>query len=222
MWWTPERIKWYERASARCDFHIRLAEKIESHLTPGESILELGCGLGYVSAILSLSHPVRAVDIESAAVECAEKREKKDIYMLSDWRDVKEKADCILAVFFGHLDKTDDLATQMEKAERHAVYIYSEHRGQKDDLVYKETTGRKDMERKLRSLGYSVESESFILSFPQPLLSLEEAEAFIALSYPKKQVSDYLPFVTESGDDKYPYILKNEKKMLLFDIAPSF
>ncbi len=222
MWWTPQRIEWYERASARCDFHTRLAGIIERHLTPGESIFELGCGLGYVSAILSLSHPIRAVDIESAAVECAEKREKKNIYMLSDWKDVKEKADCVLAVFFGHLDKTDDLAAQMEKAEKHAVYIYSEHRGQKDDLILKETTRREDMERKLRSLGYSVESESFTLSFPQPLLSLEEAEAFIALSYPKKKVSDYLPFVTESGDEEYPYILKNEKKMLLFDIAPSF
>ncbi len=74
------------------------------------------------------------------------------------------------------------------------------------------------MEKRLSSLGYAVESESFTLSFPQPLLSLEEAEAFISLSYPKKNVSSYLPFVTESGDEEYPYTLKNEKRMVLFDI----
>ncbi len=218
MWWTPDRIKWYERASERCDFHQRLSEKIEKHLTPGESILELGCGLGYVSAILSLLHPVRAVDIEEKAAECAGEREKRDIYIVSDWRDLKEKADCVLCIFFGHLERLDELSSQMALAEKHALYIFSEHRGQKDDLVLKETTGREDMEKKLRSLGYTVESESFTLPFPQPLLSLEEAEEFISLSYPKKNVSDYLPFVTESGDEEYPYTLKNEKRMLLFDI----
>ncbi len=209
---------WHERAAERCDFHLRLAERIESHLDDGESILELGCGLGRVSSILFLSHPVRAVDIEEKAIECAKMREKKDIYTVSDWRDLKERADCVLCVFFGHLESLEELSRQMALAEKHAVYIFSEHRGQKDDLVYKETTGREDMEKKLRSLGYTVESESFTLPFPQPLLSLEEAEAFIALSYPKKNVSDYLPFVTESVDEEYPYILKNEKRMLLFDI----
>lgn len=209
---------WHERAAERCDFHLRLVERIEKHLTPGESILELGCGLGRVSSILALSHPIRAVDIEEDAIKCARKRDGKDIYTVSDWRDLREKADSVLCVFFGHLERMDELSSQMALAEKHAIYIFSEHRGQKDDLVYKETTGREDMERKLTSLGCTVESESFTLSFPQPLLSLEEAEAFIALSYPKKNVSDYLPFVTESGDGEYPYILKNEKRMLLFDI----
>lgn len=218
MWWTPDRIKWYERASERCDFHERLVERIEKHLTPGESILELGCGLGHAGALLSLSHPVRAVDIEEKAIECAKMREKKDIYSVSDWRDLKEKADCVLCIFFGHLESLEELSSQMALAEKHAVYIYSEHRGQKEDLVFRKTTGREDLEKKLESLGYTVESGSFTLSFPQPLLSLEEAEAFISLSYPKKNVSDYLPFVTESGDEEYPCILKNEKRMLLFDI----
>lgn len=219
MWWTPDRIKWYERASERCDFHERLVERIESYLTPGESILELGCGLGHAGALLSLSHPVRAVDIEEKAIEYAKMREKKDIYTVSDWRDLKEKADCVLCIFFGHLESLEELSHQMALAEKHAVYIYSEHRGQKEDLVFRKTTGREDLEKKLESLGYTVESGSFTLSFPQPLLSLEEAEAFISLSYPKKNVSAYLPFVTESGDEEYPYILRNEKRMLLFDIS---
>lgn len=93
---------------------------------------------------------------------------------------MKEKADCVLCIFFGHLERLDELSSQMALAEKHALYIFSEHRGQKDDLVLKETTGREDMEKKLRSLGYTVESESFTLPFPQPLLSLEEAEEFIS------------------------------------------
>ncbi len=218
MWWTPERIRWYERASERCTFHRNLVSIIEKHLIAGESILELGCGLGRASAILSLTHPIHAVDIDRAAIECAEKREKSDIYSVSDWIDLKETADCVLCIFFGHLEKLDMLSLQMNLARRHAVFIYSEHRGQKEDLVLKETTPREEMERKLTSLGYRVESESFTLPFPQPLISIEEARDFIALSYPKKSVEEYLPFITESGDREYPYVLKNEKRMVLFDI----
>ncbi len=218
MWWTPDRIMWHERAAERCDFHLRLAERIERHLSPAESILELGCGLGRVSALLSLTHPVRAVDIEENAIECARERGGKDIYTVSDWRDVKEKADCVLCIFFGHLERLEEFSSLMALSEKKVICIYSEHRGQRDDLIYKKTTAREDMEKRLSSLGYAVESESFTLSFPQPLLSLEEAEAFITLSYPKKNISSYLPFVTESGDEEYPYTLKNEKRMVLFDI----
>ena len=219
MWWTPDRIKWYERAAERCTFHRDLVKVIERHLNEGESILELGCGLGRASALLSRSHPIHAVDIDKAAIDTAMKREKADIYSVMDWKDLKETADCVLCIFFGHLDRLELLPLQMNMAKRHAVFIYSEHRGQKDDLVLKETTPKEEMERKLNALGYGVESESFTLSFPQPLLSLEEAEEFIALSYPKKSICDYLPFVTKSGDRDYPYVLKNEKKMLLFDIS---
>ena len=219
MWWTPDRIRWYERASERCTFHRDLVSVIEKHLIPGESILELGCGLGHASAILSLTHPIHAVDIDKAAIECARKREKSDIYSVTDWKDLRERADCVLCIFFGHLDRLDLLPMQLDLAQRHAVFIYSEHRGQKEDLVLKETTPRKEMEEKLNALGYRVGSESFTLPFPQPLLSLDEARDFIALSYPKKNIGDYLPFVTESGDSEYPYTLKNEKRMLLFDIT---
>ena len=219
MWWTDEKIMWYERASERCDYHRKLAGIIEKHLSGDRSVLELGCGLGRVAPILGEHHPVKAVDIDENAIECARRREKSNIYYVSDWKDWHEKADAVVCICFGHLDKRDNLPPLLELAEHHVVYTFSLHRGQREDLVLRETTPREETENDLRKSGYIVTSESFTLSFPQPLLSLEEAEEFIRVSYPGKNTEDYMPFVEKSGDKEYPYVLRNEKKMVLFDIA---
>ena len=219
MWWTDEKIMWYERASDRCDYHSKLARIIEEHLRSDRNVLELGCGLGRVAPLLGKNRTVKAVDIDENAIECARKREKSDIYFVSDWKDWHEKADAVVRICFGHLDKGENLPPILELAKNHIIYTFSLHRGQREDLVLRKTTPREEIEDDLRKSGYLVTSESFTLSFPQPLLSLEEAEEFIRVSYPGKNTDDYMPFVEKSGDEEYPYILRNEKKMVLFDIA---
>ncbi len=219
MWWTDEKIMWYERASARCDYHIKLARIIEKHLSHDRSVLELGCGLGHVAPLLGKNRTVKAVDIDERAIECARRREKTDIYSVSDWKDWSEKADAVVCICFGHLDRKENPVPLMNLSNRHVIYTFSLHRGQRNDLVLKETTPKEEIENDLRRSGYSVTSESFTLSFPQPLKTLGEAEEFIRVSYPGKKTEDYMPFVERSGDDEFPYILRNEKKMVLFDIA---
>ncbi len=218
MWWTEEKIEWYERASSLSDYHMRLASAVERYLEKDEDILEAGCGLGHVAALLSLNHPVTAIDIDRNAVEHAAEREKRNIYRTRDWKECRERFSCVLSICFGHLERKENLETAFRNAERHVIYVFSLHSGQNSGLVSRRTMGRDDFTRFLLSSGYTCRSEELLLSFPQPLLSRDEARRFISLYYPEMKIEDYMAYVTESGNEKYPYILKNEKKMLLFDI----
>lgn len=221
MWWSDEKIEWYERASEYSSFHKELSLIIENHLEKDESVLELGCGLGHVASILSNTHPVHAIDIEEKPIERAIKREGKNIYYVSDWKDWTKKADAVLCIFFGRLNEEERLQKLFSLAGRHLIYVYSEHKGQRDDLVSHNTPSMAEMSELLKAEGYKAYGERFTLSFPQPLKSLSEAEAFISLSYPGKNVKDYLRYVIPSGNPDYPYILKNEKKLVFFDIMKS-
>lgn len=221
MWWSERKIEWYERASSQCSFHRELSAVIERYLKKGESVLELGCGLGHTAAVLSSTHPVTAIDIEGAPIKAAVEREGKNIYHVSDWREWKEKSDAVLCIFFGRLYDTERLSSLFSLASRHLVYVYSEHRGQSGSLVSRPVPTLSQMKTFLSSEGYTAESESFTIPFPQPLKSMEEAVEFIRVSYPGKNMDDYLRFVTGTDNDSYPYILKNDKKLVLFDIYRS-
>ena len=71
-WWTDESILWYERASKASDYHRRLTDELERHIRKEESVLELGCGLGYEAELLSDDgYDIRAVDIEPVVIEKA-------------------------------------------------------------------------------------------------------------------------------------------------------
>ena len=52
VWWTDEKIAFYERASMYSSFHRDLASLIEEHIGKDDTIMELGAGLGHVTSIL--------------------------------------------------------------------------------------------------------------------------------------------------------------------------
>lgn len=217
-WWTEDKISWYERSAIYSSFHTDLASIIEQHLIKNESVLEFGCGLGHIASLLASTHPILAIDIDEEVIKRAKEREKKDIYFNFDYKKFKEKKDALLCIFFGRIKEEDNLSFLMDRTKRHLIYIYSEHKGQRDDLISRKSPTKEEMEEYINEKGYPFSSSSYTLSFPQYLKSKEEAEIFIKATYPKNKTKEYMEYVKESGIEEYPFILENKKKIILFDI----
>ena len=136
----------------------------------------------------------------------------KTIFSLRDACDLPYSPQLLL-IFFGRISEGDNLHRFLENTER-IICILSEHSGQGVN------TGRKgsaETERFLHENGIRYSKESFEIPFPQPLLSLSEAEKFIEQSYGRKFVDTLIPFA-EKAEGRYPLILRNDKKCTLFDI----
>jgi len=51
--WSEKRIEWYQRAVAYNRFDAALADAVEPFLPLGETVCDLGCGIGYLAAELA-------------------------------------------------------------------------------------------------------------------------------------------------------------------------
>ena len=218
-WWNDRKIEWYERASLFSDFHYLLSKEIESLIDKDETILEFGAGLGYVSEILSKDgYNVSSYDIDEKVVERARKRSGLDIFHTSDYRELDISGDIVLTIFFGRFWSDDNLSSLLSRAKKGLISIHSLHTGQNDSIKGRETPGLDESLSFLKEKGYVAHGKEITIPFPQPLLSMEEAELFIDESYPGKDISLYLPYVKKTGHKSYPYMLSNQKRMVILSI----
>ena len=214
-WWDEERIIWYERAAKCCSFHKELSEIILKHIDISRPVNEIGCGLGHAAEILyKRGVDISASDRDPMVIKAARERSGLDIFSVHDAEEGIGPTPQLLMIFFGRLIDDGKLGRYLESAER-IIYILSEHSGQGID------TGRKgsmETERFLREYpGIEFSSEHFMIPFPQPLESINEARHFIGKSYGEDRIDALLPFVQPSHKD-YPLIFINNKKCTLFDI----
>ena len=214
-WWDEERIIWYERAAKCCSFHKELSEIILKHIDISKPVNEIGCGLGHAAEILyKRGVDISASDSDPMVIKAARERSGLDIFSVHDAEEGIGPTPQLLMIFFGRLIDDGKLGRYLESAER-IIYILSEHSGQGID------TGRKgsmETEKFLREYpGIEFSSEHFMIPFPQPLESINEARHFIGKSYGEDRIDALLPFVQPSHKD-YPLIFINNKKCTLFDI----
>ena len=214
-WWDEERIIWYERAAKCCSFHKELSEIILKHIDISRPVNEIGCGLGHAAEILyKRGVDISASDSDPMVIKAARERSGLDIFSVHDAEEGIVPTPQLLMIFFGRLIDDGKLGRYLESAER-IIYILSEHSGQGID------TGRKgsmETERFLREYpGIEFSSEHFMIPFPQPLESINEARHFIGKSYGEDRIDALLPFVQPSRGE-YPLTFMNNKKCTLFDI----
>ena len=218
-WWNDRKIERYERASIYCDFHTLLSKEIQSILNKDESIVEFGSGLGYVSEILSKQgYNISSFDIDNEVIERAKERSGLDIYHTSDYRESDAIGDVVLLIFFGRLWLDDILSSLFSHAKKRIISIHSLHSGQNNRLVSRNTPSLSESLTYLEKKGYKVKGKELYIPFPQPLKSLEEAQLFIKENYPGKDTYLYMKYILENNDDNYPFILPNEKRMVMLNI----
>ena len=215
-WWTEESIEWFIRASRDSDYHRRLTDELERHIRKDESVLELGCGLGYEAELLfGDGYDIRAVDIEPVVIEKARERTGKDIFRCCDASELRERSVVALCINYGHIEDASDLKEIVEHATRKVIYVISRHSGHNQDTRADRTdliTGILEKE------GLKYSKEELDLVFNQPLVSEEEARVFIRWTYLGKNENQYLRFLEKADNKDYPYVFKNRKNLVLFDI----
>ena len=217
-WWDEKRILWYDRASLYSPFQENLTRLIEKHIPIEESILELGTGLGYQGENLcKRGYDIASFDIDEDAIACARKRSNLPIFQLKDYREIKEKRDAVLSVFFGRITEDDNLDFILSLANKHLVYVQSCHRGQSKDLRKKGDNTERTI-RYLEDRGIDFSYSEHKIPFPQPFESLDEAKLFITSFYGEERLGSYLQYVNETGREDLPFELKNDKEFIIFDI----
>ena len=216
MWWDDERIGWYREAAAASRFHRLLADEIGKHAGKDESILELGCGLGYVAELLhSDGFRISATDSDPAAIKEAIRRTGYGIYSLLDASSPLPHADTILMIFFGHLSDNGHLRRYLSSAGK-LIYIISEHRGQSGSLRHRPGEPDATMRFLSSQKGIRWRRIPFEADFSQPLSSIEDAWAYTRRMYGNEKAGKYMEFIrrTDGG-----YLLPNHKHSSIFIIT---
>lgn len=237
-WWTPQKVEWYVRASQCSDFHERLAIEIASLVPKDKSILEVGCGLGYMTyALAKMGYEIRGIDNDETAVEkalelhghldfkrtgCTGSKGPsvcgKDLFALEDYRTSQRKANVVLAVFCGRIDE-DGLGSFGRLAGERVLYIVSQH---KNNSIRANRTDK--ICEYLEKSGHRFTFKELSMRFDQPFETLDEAARFFEIQYGTKvgnqAGNQALPVKGNKRclSGKYPYVFENEKKMSLFDI----
>ena len=128
MWWTDEKIDFYDRAASASDFHRRLADLLEPYLGQAASIAELGCGLGFMTAQLTdRGHAVTGYDSDQRAISWAARRFPFSAFRCRDCYSLGLVADTSIAVFFGRLTSDDNCERLLETCSRRLIYVDNEH-----------------------------------------------------------------------------------------------
>ncbi len=213
-WWTQESINWFVRASERTDYHSRLCDEIQSLIPQNESILEFGCGLGYESEILKgKGYEINSYDIDENVVELARKRTGLDIFHQGDVNRIQATADALLCINYGHIESTRELDGLLSHAKRRLVYIISRHNAHGTDTREDRT---ENMRTILKESKLNCSEKQVVLQFDQPLVSLDEARSFIEWTYLGRNTERYMQFVERADDEKYPFVFRNRKELVLF------
>ena len=207
-WWTNQTISWYIRAARYTDFHEKLATRIAFNLKPGETILEVGCGLGYIAKKLTdKGYDIEGIDIDKNAIETGKKiHGPKCKLSVDNYKTTDKRADVVLAVFCGRVDEQGLEAFERLASDK-IIYIISKHKNNS----LKEDKTQKIVDY-LEKSGYQYWLDEFSLRFDQPFTSREEAAQFLTAKYGNEGLE------LKSTSGVFPFVYENQKELSLFVI----
>lgn len=189
-WWTEERIRYYIDASRNSTFHEELSMRIMRHLTPGERVLDAGCGIAFLDYELRKAGiSMVGIDIDEDAINASSKLFPNLDLEKCGYESRKDGKEILLSVFF----LNDENVWKMMGRRRKGIVIQKEGK-------------REIMERP----GFAVEKEYFELEFPQCARSYQEAIDFLDLTYKKREKR-----IEAQNDEEFPYLIRNRKKLVM-------
>ncbi len=212
-WWNASRVMFYSRAAEHCDFHRRLCDMLVPFFEGYDDIVELGCGLGYMTEELCRrGYVVRGYDEDRTAVDFATGRFPRCTFARKDCYRLGEEADVALAVFFGRIGQDDSLDALLSACRRRLVYVCNEH-CQWDRCTWKATSRVRDV---LDARGVAYACTTGHLRFDQLLEDEAELDAFIRENYESRGRTFDLDIERCSG--QYPIRVVNDKSFGIFAI----
>jgi SAM-dependent methyltransferase len=218
--WSADTIRWYHIAVARTGYGRKLADLLEPFLKKDESILELGCGTGFLSLELARrGYPVTAVDRSALAADDLRDQAKKqhlDIPVITaNWNDqaLTGQWDTVLAVCTGlHPDKLARFAALCKKQ-----LLLIDRRDLSSHVRPGEASARR---RNLFSPEEYLHREAFSLEFGQPLTSLEDAKNYIRQVGGVEPTAESLALLVPTSDPEFPLYLPHKKQLELLVLTP--
>ncbi|MDO5100509.1 MAG: class I SAM-dependent methyltransferase [Eubacteriales bacterium] len=206
--WTEQKLEWMCRAATYSGFYHRLAAIINDRIGQNKNVLDMGCGMGFLSRELAmLGHCVKGYDCDAKAIELAKSNsmgsegkinidnQQADIdkscgsvkfscATLENVYQRKELCDTLIACQFGAGARDYDRLFGIEANQ----YILIKN-GRKS----KTTTGKhrdtiRELCRYLQERQLSYELRRFGLHFDQPLFRKEVTEYCMAYGIEEKML----------------------------------
>ena len=219
--WSADAVAFMRDASEYGSFYQKLREILQPYLSKNDTVLDAGCGLGYLAQeIAGDCGRIVAADRAEAAIEAMRQRDlprnmeirSADVFMLS------ERFDVLLCSYFGRSGEILHLRETL--APKKTIVIQrncAEHRfsiGAAEDRH-----GWQGMDACLSERGIPYDKRSVSLEFGQPFRSLADAVRFFNL-YNKSACA-----VTEEAvaakliqikDEKYAFYLPQIREMNIY------
>lgn len=229
--WTKESIQLFKNAAEYNQYHEFLRTKFQCFIGKDDTVLDLGCGLGYLTLKLAPEcQRITAMDVDQDAL--AVLRGNKSQYHLDnievvqqDWTEISadQKWDVVVVCFFGQLRR--DLDAFINLCNKKVIAVVAN--GNDPHFLPKNMLDRhKDKAEDLKnflSKRYKVESyEQATIAFGQPFVSYDEAYAFVKHYRPKNDHSDIQAhlekYLVSANQPPYQYELPNQKEIGIFVI----
>ncbi|MEF9969197.1 MAG: class I SAM-dependent methyltransferase [Ruthenibacterium sp.] len=226
FYWTEESIRWYREAAQASHFHRDLAKMLCAEIDENETVCDLGCGLGYLSAELAKGcKTVFAVDSdENALAELRQRQPKNVIVLCADANTLPDAMHCdtLVLCFFGRLTENGNFDRYFAHCTRRMIAIVS---GSTQSAISPTGQSRLTKERPpqicafLKERGIPFRLRETELSFGQPFETQEDAKAFVqyyAKSSTPQEVTAHVQahLVQKNGG----YLLPYQKKIGIFII----
>ncbi|WP_180968296.1 class I SAM-dependent methyltransferase [Cytobacillus massiliigabonensis] len=233
MFWTEKSTRWYKQAAEYTKYHHAIYKEIYPFIPVTASVLDDGCGLGYLSAeIAQNAKVVTAVDIDDRPLEDLVERLKQDNIknlrvIKSDWSEISEEAKCDVVVSSFFKSNIEDIGRLFEYCSERLILVVSN--GSENSFLPERNSHhyrkRADLfADNLRSKGIPFYDKKCFIQFGQPLSSVAEAREFINHYQPtcdNGEIDDHIRSHVENiTKDAYgnQYFLSNLKEVCIFVI----
>jgi SAM-dependent methyltransferase len=225
--WDEKSSERFIEASVYTGFHKSLAQKIIPHLEPGDTLCDVGCGLGRLDFELAPHvSEIQAIDVSEYAIEAlrqdAERARVKNLHArCGDADELVGMFDIILMSLYGKADTPELLG----HCRRKLIRIVGA--GKKSGL-YPERYRREEknavpvIHEELTALGLKFCLELCAIEFGQPLRTLPDAAQFVLSNAPGAGQEEIDNFLNENlertGRADFPFYLPYSKELGIFVI----
>ncbi len=219
MFWNEKTIKLYSDAAKYADFHEVLVDYLLPHLKATDTLLDIGCGHGYIDLLLA-RHIARVscVDVDAAVMaELAERAPHNLTAIVSDFASLQIEAhDYCLMSFYGRLIK--DYQRIAELSNKGIITIKNIRRTVRDlpdqKSLKRETHG--DVIQFCKAQNISFKEIILTLPFGQPFVNMDDVYAYLE-RYKPLNSGNYEDYLKENlqriEHARYRYYLPKEKRI---------